>query len=115
MPYYQKNHDKCSGTKGIDYVDPPHSLLDFVKEVCNKNNLNSVAIDMFEHEGQYMVNEIQCIFGHVQDHILEVDGKPGRYRFENGAWVFEEGMFNANESYDLRLEVALELFENNQL
>lgn len=110
-----KYQDKCSGTKGIDYVDPPDSLLDFVKELCENNNLNSVAIDMFEHEGQYMVNEIQCIFGHVQEHILEVDGKPGRYRFKNEDWVFEEGVFNANESYDLRLETALELYKINKL
>jgi hypothetical protein len=46
----------------------------------------------------------------VQDHILEVDGKPGRYIFQDGQWVFEEGMFNSNESYDLRLEVALKLY-----
>ena len=46
----------------------------------------------------------------MQDHILEVDGKPGRYLYQEGRWVFEEGMFNSNECYDLRLEVALKLY-----
>ena len=71
---------------------------------------NSVAIDLFEAHGKYLINEIQTIFGHVQDHILEVEGKPGRYLYQEGRWVFEEGMFNSNESYDLRLEVALKLY-----
>jgi hypothetical protein len=45
----------------------------------------------------------------VLDHILEVDGKP-KIHISEGHWVFEEGMFNSNESYDLRLEVALKLY-----
>jgi len=105
-----KFNEKCSGTKGIDYVTPPMSLLDFTRNICESNGLNSVAIDIFEHDGGYFVNEIQAIFGHVQTHILEVDGKPGRYLYQNGQWVFEEGMFNTNESYDLRLETALKLY-----
>lgn len=110
-----KHEDKCSGTRGIDYIAPPFDLLDFVKRLCEENSLHSVAIDIFEHNGKYLVNEIQCIFGHVQTHILEVDGKPGRYLYQDNKWVFEEGMFNSNESYDLRLETALELFEQGKL
>ena len=49
------------------------------------------------------------------DHILEVDGRPGRYLYQDGQWVFEEGMFNSNESYDLRLEVALKLYGAGKL
>lgn len=105
--------DKCSGTKGIDYVDPPIDILNFVRNLCESNSFISVAIDLFEHKGSYLVNEIQTIFGHVQDHILEVDGKPGRYIYVNGSWVFEEGMFNSNESYDLRLEAALSYYDEN--
>jgi hypothetical protein len=33
-----------------------------------------------------------------------VDGKPGRYIWINNTWVFEEGDFNQNESYNLRVE-----------
>lgn len=110
-----KYKDKCSGTKGINYVNPPLELLDFVREVCSKNNLYSVAIDIFEYNNSYIINEIQTIFGHVQDHILEVNGKPGRYIYDDNQWIFEEGMFNTNESYDLRLEVALDLYNKGLL
>jgi len=110
-----KDGDKCSGTKGIDYVNPPLSLLEFVKKTCDSLGFNSVAIDLFEAQGIYLINEIQTIFGHVQDHILEVEGKPGRYLYQEGRWVFEEGMFNSNESYDLRLEVALKLYGQGKL
>ncbi|MFW6046574.1 MAG: ATP-grasp domain-containing protein [Candidatus Woesearchaeota archaeon] len=107
-----KQGDKASGTKGIDYVDPPKELLNFTKELCEKYNFNFMAVDLFEDgEGGYLVNELQTIFGHVQDYILEVEGKPGRYLYQNKQWIFEEGEFNTNESYDLRLETAIELFK----
>lgn len=106
-----KYGDKASGSKGIDYVDPPHSLLNFVKELCEQNSFTCMAVDLFETaQGGYLVNELQTIFGHVQDYILSVDNKPGRYRFLHNCWVFESGDFNSNESYDLRLQNALELF-----
>jgi glutathione synthase/RimK-type ligase-like ATP-grasp enzyme len=96
--------DKCSGTKGIDYVDPPKKLLNFVKNVCENHHFDNMAVDLFDDgEGGYLINEMQTMFGHVQEHILEVNGRPGRYLFKNNRWIFEEGLFNANESYDLRL------------
>ena len=106
-----KSGEKASGSKGIDYVNPPHGLLDFLKTICDKNNFNSVAIDIFEDaEKGFLVNEVQTIFGHVQSHILEVDGKPGRYINDSGNWLFEAGDFNTNESYDLRLQTALMMY-----
>lgn len=110
-----KQGDKASGTKGIDYIAPPESLLNFTKNLCDKHNFQFMAVDIFEDgKGGYLVNELQTIFGHVQDYILAVNGKPGRYVHHSGEWLFEEGDFNTNESYDLRLEVALELFKTNR-
>lgn len=110
-----KKGDKASGTKGIEYVRPPEALLNFSRDLCLVHHFNSMAIDLFEHPNKgYVVNELQTIFGHVQDHILEVDGKPGRYLFKSGYWIFEAGNFNTNESYDLRLQYALELFGNKK-
>jgi hypothetical protein len=37
-----------------------------------------------------------------------VNDKPGRYQFNGKEWVFEEGMFNTNQCYDLRLTHAIE-------
>ena len=86
-----------------------------MRKICTENNLYSVAIDILKDNNSYLVNEIQTIFGHVQDHILEVDGKPGRYLYNNNQWTFEEGNFNTNESYDLRLECALDLYSKGLL
>ncbi len=107
-----KHGEKASGTKGIEYVNPPESLLDFSRDLCIKHNFNCMALDIFEdpHKG-FLVNELQTIFGHVQDYILAVDGNPGRYRYSNNQWIFESGDFNTNESYDLRLMTAIELYE----
>lgn len=110
-----KDGEMASGTKGIDYIPPPIKLLNFCKEICDQQGFNSMAIDIFEHPTKaYVVNELQTIFGHVQDFILEVEGKVGRYINKNNQWVFEEGNFNTNESYDLRLATAIELYENSK-
>jgi len=103
-----KQGDKASGTKGIKYVPPPMDLLNYVDRICSQHNLNSMAIDLFENgDSEYLINEMQCIFGHVQQYICSVHGKPGRFRLKNGEWIFEEGLFNSNLSFDLRLENAL--------
>ncbi|MFA5570230.1 MAG: hypothetical protein WC990_02170 [Sphaerochaetaceae bacterium] len=99
--------DIASGTKNLGFGEPPHDLLDFVRDISEKYGILTAAFDIFESGGRYLINEIQTIFGHKFDHILEVDGEPGRYIYDSGKWVFEEGMFNSNESYDLRLEAAL--------
>lgn len=103
--------DKSSGTllKGYDPV--PHSLLDFIRDVTIKHNLTSVAIDLFERKGSYLINEIQCFFGQSDPYQMLVEGKPGRYIYSGNNWVFEEGMFNSNENYDLRLKHALSMLK----
>ncbi|GJQ64318.1 MAG: hypothetical protein SCALA702_33710 [Melioribacteraceae bacterium] len=107
-----KMGDKASGSKGIDYVNPPESILDFTRNICIENGFKSMAIDIFEDaNGNYLVNEMQTIFGHVQDFILAVDGKPGRFVYSENEWVFEAGDFNENESYNIRLKGILEELE----
>lgn len=105
-----KHGDKASGTKGINYDIPPVVLLDFVYDLCRKFHFNSMAVDLFEDgRGGFLVNEMQCIFGHVQNYICEKEGKPGRFVRKNDGWEFEEGFFNSNLSYDLRLMHAISL------
>lgn len=102
----------CSGSKGIEYVNPPFELLDLTREVCRTCNFSCMSIDILEGvDGEYLINELQTIFGHIQDHILEIDGKPGRFIYTNSRWLFEEGDFNTNLSYDLRLLNAVELLK----
>ncbi len=104
-----KKGDKASGSLLKEYENSPLSILDFIKEITDRFGFYSQAIDIFESEKGYLVNEMQCIFGQSDPYQMLVDGKPGRYLNIDGKWVFEPGDFNTNESYDLRLLTALEL------
>lgn len=107
--------EKASGSKGIDYCPPPAKLLYFCKDIMSANNFTSMAIDCFEtSDGNYLINEMQTIFGHVQTHILEVNATPGRYLYRNDQWEFEAGNFNTNESYDLRLQHVLSMLHESK-
>lgn len=99
----------ASGAKQFEYGEVPKELLQFTHDLCKKFYFNFMAVDLFYNEKIY-VNELQTIFGHKSEAICKVDGKPGRYKFVNGNWHFEEGLFNTNESYDLRLETAIQLY-----
>ena len=97
--------EKASGSLVKGYENPPFSLLDFVKELTDQMGFYSQAVDLFEpKEGQYLVNEMQCIFGQSDSYQMLVDKQPGRYVFRDNHWHFEEGNFNGNESYDLRVK-----------
>jgi len=102
-------NNKSSGTliKGYDPV--PESLLDFIRDITLRTGLSSVSIDLFELDGSYLVNEVQCFFGQSDPYQMLVDSRPGRYRFQEGRWQFEEGDYARNACYDLRLEHALTL------
>ncbi len=102
-------NNKSSGTliKGYDPV--PESLLTFIRDISEKTGLASVSIDLFESDGQYLVNEVQCFFGQSDPYQMLVDSVAGRYRCIEGRWVFEAGDFASNACYDLRLEHALSL------
>ncbi len=105
-------NNMSSGTliKGYDPVPP--SLLNFIRSMTEKTGLSSVSIDLFERDGNYLVNEIQCFFGQSDPYQMLVDSVPGRYRYSEGNWVFEAGDFASNACYDLRLEHALTLVKH---
>jgi glutathione synthase/RimK-type ligase-like ATP-grasp enzyme len=99
---------KASGTLQKGYENPPFALLDFVKEITDIHKFYSQAIDIFESERGFLVNEMQCIFGQSDPYQMLVDGKEGRYQFFNGKWLFEEGEFNNNKCYNLRVEHVMQ-------
>jgi hypothetical protein len=104
--------EKTSGSLLKRYENPPVILLDFVKNLTDKHNFYSQAIDLFEDTNKgYLVNEMQCIFGQSDPFQMLVDGQPGRYRYNENKWIFEAGMFNKNESFNSRIEYVLSLFE----
>ena len=76
-------------------------------------NITSASFDIFEtSDGQFLVNEVQTFFGQSDSYQMIVDGRIGRYLYINEQWLFEEGDFNKNKSYNLRLEHVLKLIEN---
>jgi hypothetical protein len=99
--------EKASGSLLKGYENPPFELLNFVKKITDKHQFYSQAVDIFESERGYLVNEMQCIFGQSDPYQMLVDGKPGRYRFVDNQWLFEEGDFASNQCYDLRLDFVL--------
>lgn len=106
--------DQASGSKMFEYDAPPAELLDFTRNLCEMFNFNFMAVDLFHSSNGIFVNELQTIFGHKNPYICKVNDKPGRYLFENGHWVFHEGDFNANESYDLRLSAAIHVYNSKE-
>jgi hypothetical protein len=107
--------EKASGSLIKKYINPPTSLLDFVHDLTEKAGFRSQAVDLFETgKDRYLVNEMQCIFGQSDPYQMLVNNTPGRYIYSDKNWVFEEGMFNTNESYDLRIQDILQLLKRNQ-
>jgi hypothetical protein len=96
-----------------NYDNPPAGLLDFVREITGKHGFRSQAVDIFESDRGYLVNEMQCIFGQSDSYQMLVDGKQGRYVREEGVWVFQEGDFAMNECYNLRLRYLINEHESS--
>lgn len=104
-----------SGTSRVDWQGPPAELLDFVQQVTDRRNFLCQAVDVFEPQpGRFLVNEMQCFWGSRNPHQMMIDGKPGRYVKKNSGWVFEEGAFNTNNSYDLRLQHVMQLLKDRE-
>lgn len=111
-----KKGDKASGSLLKSYDNPPEKLFDFVKELTDKFDFRSVAIDIFEDtDGNYLVNEIQCIFGQSDPYQMLVNNVPGKYSKLDNHWVFERGDFNGNESFDLRLSTVIDYLNSDTI
>lgn len=110
-----KKGEKARGSSSKEYGKLPFDLLDFVKEIINKHQLYSQSVDIFESDRGYLINEMQCIFGKSERYQMLINGIPRRYVMIEGNWQFEEGDFNTNESYDLRLETASKLYIEGKL
>ncbi len=103
----------ASGSKKEGWVEPPRELLLMLKDICDRLRFNSMALDVFETVGgEYLVNEMQSVFGCRNPAQLYVGGLPGRYLWREGDFVFEEGYFNRLASYPLRVEHFVRLLES---
>ena len=108
-----KINEKASGTTLKKYDNPPLHLFSFVKSIMDKFNFFSQAIDVFEGKnGELLINEMQCMFGQSDPYQMLVNGKPGKYIYNGGNWSFEEGDFNKNECFDLRVQHLLSILNS---
>lgn len=114
---YQKMKlgDKCSGTGIPDghFINPPIELLDYVKNICDRFNFNSMAVDIFPCCEKYYINELQTHWGVDHYDSMIVDKNQGIYKYEDG-WKFVEGDFWTNNYFDIRLESAIEFYNNHK-
>ncbi len=107
--------DFASGSGKVGWGAPPEELLYMLKDVCDTGNFKSMAMDVFETEnGEFYINELQSIFGSVNNSQMFVEGKPGRYLFDDNKFKFEEGEFNHHGSNVLRIKHFLQILEGEK-
>ncbi|MCS7035959.1 MAG: hypothetical protein RMJ33_05670 [Saprospiraceae bacterium] len=111
-----KKGEMASGSLLKGYDNPPLDLFDFAEAITEPYGFLSQAVDLFEApDGSgYLVNEMQCIFGQSDPYQMLVDGQMGRYRRQNGQWMFEPGDFNRIECFALRVEHVLQLLQDQR-
>lgn len=96
---------------GLSVFDvPPQELFHLIRDICEKGGFRSMNVDIFETvEGEFLVNELQTIFGSINPSQMYRDGKPGRFTFKDGRFEFEDGVFNTHGSHLLRVLDLLQL------
>ena len=102
----------ASGSGLAAWGEPPRRALDMVREITDRFGFRSMAIDVFETaDGEYLINEMQALFGSVERSLLNIDGKDGRYVWKDGDYRFEEGYWNVKRCYELRVQDFVRLLE----
>ncbi|EPM4835600.1 hypothetical protein ACTIQ8_002551 [Vibrio parahaemolyticus] len=94
----------ASGSELVGWNRPTDELLHLLKDSTDKMQMRCMVLDVFETtEGEYFVNEMQSIIGAYRPYQMKVDGKPGRFKFEDNQFVFEEGIHCDNSCWDPRV------------
>ncbi len=106
----------ASGSDLVGWVEPPVELLQLVREICEVGQFNSMAVDILQTKTkQFYVNELQTIFGSYVLYQMKVNDVPGRYTYDGETYNFEEGSFNTNGCWDLRVEHFIEILKRNEV
>lgn len=105
--------DYASGSGKVGWEAPPIVLLELVKNICDTGGFLCMDVDIFEtNDGNYYVNELQSSFGSYLDSQMIIEGKPGRFLYKNGKFVFEEGIFNTYGSCKLKIDHFCKILQN---
>lgn len=103
-----------SGSLNKGWGEVPEEILNLVREVSNRTNLDNANFDLFETEkGNLYFNEIQAIFGTSTEEQLKIKNIPGRYIYEKRNWIFEPGPFAKNGCNNLRIQHLIQLLKKN--
>jgi glutathione synthase/RimK-type ligase-like ATP-grasp enzyme len=98
----------ASGSDLVGWVEPPKELLLMVKNLCEIENFDSMAMDVLESlDGKYYINEIQSLFGSYLPYQMKINDVPGRFIEKEGGFIFESGEFHTFGSNKLRVEYFL--------
>jgi len=109
------NGDFASGSNLVGWKKPPEKLLKLVKYIAQQHNFYSVAIDIFETEDkQFLINEIQSLFGSYLPYQMKIEEKKGVFKFEKNEFIFYEGEFHQDASNRLRVKHFIELLNNSK-
>ncbi len=102
------DNNMASGSMLVGWEDPPKQLLELTRKFATAAEFSTVALDIFEDQsGQFYVNEIQPIIGAIAPSQMYINDVPGRYRYINNEFVFEQGEYCKNQCWDLRIEAFL--------
>lgn len=103
-----------SGSQTFGYGIPPKEILNFVKDLSEKQSISFADFDIFlDRDGSIYLNEVQPYFGQKDDReLLRVDGVSGRlyYCEHESEWRFEPGEYCRNNLCNLRLTEYLKKF-----
>jgi len=107
------NGKSASGSDLVGWVKPPIELLRMVKDIAQKGNFYSIAVDIFEtKQNEFLVNEIQSLFGSFNPSQMYINDKPCRYIEKNNKFTLEYGEFNHYGSNELRVQHFIYLLKN---
>lgn len=102
-----------SGSNLVRWGAPPKHLLELARRISETGNFRSMNMDILvDDREQPFVNELQCVFGSYNPSQMYVDDIPGRYRYRDGEWVFEAGLYCRNGCANLRVETAVEMIRH---
>jgi len=102
----------ASGSDRVGWVAPPEDILRLAKEVCETGKFYSMALDIFETcDDEYLINEMQSLFGSYNKSQMYINGIPGRYVYRDGSFHFERGYFNQCGSCLLRVKHFLKILD----
>lgn len=101
----------ASGSGLVGWDIPPRYLLRLLDEVTTTplNSCIGAAVDILETKtGEFLINEIQPIFGAYDTAQMYKDGTPCRFvKNSRGEFDLEYGSFFANSGWTLRLKEIL--------